>query len=296
MTWTLINGDFLKTPLPTPKPGQRVVVIQDPPYSPRTHEGRRTGSSDGGYKTRKGKSHAGSGRVSEIGYQPLTRAIVKASIKKLLRLKPEWWVIFGDITGLLTNPGTIPWWGEELAKSKQYCFPPLPWNKPDAAPRKSGEGPDSQTEWLMTADHRDHRKELMSWLSILHTCLEFGVDNENARIMVARHMKRIRRYGNRDGAYFDEPTASTRGVGGKNPTPGQKPLTLLRKLVLAYSEPGDLVIDPFAGTGTTLLAAVMEGRDAWGCEIDAATHKIALGRLKDFDAQGEQALDTNYPA
>lgn len=49
----------------------------------------------------------------------------------------------------------------------------------------------------------------------------------------------------------------------------QKPVALLRFLVASYSDPGDLVFDPFAGSGSTLVSAFLEGRRAIGCEVDA---------------------------
>jgi len=60
---------------------------------------------------------------------------------------------------------------------------------------------------------------------------------------------------------------------------GGKPLDLMRALVRDYSRPGDLVCDPCAGGGTTLLAAVQTGRRAVGSELDPVTHAKALKRL-----------------
>jgi site-specific DNA-methyltransferase (adenine-specific) len=51
--------------------------------------------------------------------------------------------------------------------------------------------------------------------------------------------------------------------------PTEKPVELLSTLIEALSEPGDLVADPFAGSASTLRAAVASGRNAWGCELDA---------------------------
>jgi site-specific DNA-methyltransferase (adenine-specific) len=51
--------------------------------------------------------------------------------------------------------------------------------------------------------------------------------------------------------------------------PTEKPVELLSTLIEALSEPGDLVVDPFAGSASTLRAAVASGRNAWGCELDA---------------------------
>lgn len=61
---------------------------------------------------------------------------------------------------------------------------------------------------------------------------------------------------------------------------GAKPLELMRAIVRDYSRPGDLVVDPCAGGGTTLLAAVMEGRRAIGSEMDPDTFEKAVARLR----------------
>ena len=58
--------------------------------------------------------------------------------------------------------------------------------------------------------------------------------------------------------------------------PTEKPRDLLRQLIEATTDEGDVVVDPFAGSGSTLLEAHAMGREVWGCEIDAHWHgKIA---------------------
>lgn len=61
---------------------------------------------------------------------------------------------------------------------------------------------------------------------------------------------------------------------------GGKPLGMMRAIVRDYSRPGDVVIDPCAGGGTTLLAAVVEGREALGAEVDPETFDKAVARLR----------------
>jgi hypothetical protein len=43
--------------------------------------------------------------------------------------------------------------------------------------------------------------------------------------------------------------------------------------------PGELVVDPFLGSGTTAIAAALSGRRAWGCELDEARADVARGRI-----------------
>jgi hypothetical protein len=61
--------------------------------------------------------------------------------------------------------------------------------------------------------------------------------------------------------------------------PTQKPLRLVSKLVNLFTDPGDLILDPFAGSGTTLRAAKDLGRRAIGIEKEERYCEIAAKRL-----------------
>ena len=78
---------------------------------------------------------------------------------------------------------------------------------------------------------------------------------------------------------FDIPTTCN-GRGEKTPHPTQKPEELLRKIVLASSNPGDWVLDPFSGSGTTLVAAEQLGRRWLGCELSVEYNGWAAQRLR----------------
>jgi site-specific DNA-methyltransferase (adenine-specific) len=54
----------------------------------------------------------------------------------------------------------------------------------------------------------------------------------------------------------------------------------MRAIVKDYSRPSDLIVDPFAGSGTTLIAAAIEGRRAIGAECDPETYAKAVKRIK----------------
>ncbi len=70
------------------------------------------------------------------------------------------------------------------------------------------------------------------------------------------------------------------GMGEKTPHPTQKPEELLRKFVLASSNEGDLVIDPFSGSGTTLVVAEQLKRNWMGCDLDAQYNQWAIERIE----------------
>ena len=62
--------------------------------------------------------------------------------------------------------------------------------------------------------------------------------------------------------------------------PTQKPLELIKDLILKHSNPGDLVLDCFSGSATTAVAARETGRKFIGCEINENYFKKSLERLK----------------
>jgi len=77
---------------------------------------------------------------------------------------------------------------------------------------------------------------------------------------------------------MDIPTTCN-GMGEKTPHPTQKPEELLRKLVLASSNPGDLVADPFSGSGTTSVVAEQLGRRWIACDNNKEYNEWAIERL-----------------
>lgn len=78
------------------------------------------------------------------------------------------------------------------------------------------------------------------------------------------------------------------GMGEKTPHPTQKPEELLRKLILASSNPGDLVIDPFSGSGTTLVVSEQLGRNWSGCDLSHEYNGWAIERLEQAEKSNKQ--------
>ena len=70
------------------------------------------------------------------------------------------------------------------------------------------------------------------------------------------------------------------GMHEKTPHPTQKPEELLRKIVLASSQAGDLVVDPFLGSGTTAVVAEQLKRKWQGCDLSAEYCQWASQRIE----------------
>lgn len=151
----------------------------------------------------------------------------------------------------------IPYWERALAQSGRYVFAGLPVVIPGMTVRLTGDGPSREAVYVTCS----RPKSLSAWRTLP--------------------------------GYYSCPRDSQRGA--QTPVIGAKPLGLMRALVRDYSRPGDLVLDPFAGGGTTILGAVMEGRRGLGFEIDAATYSTAVQRLSGGHQVGFPEFDRQQP-
>ena len=77
--------------------------------------------------------------------------------------------------------------------------------------------------------------------------------------------------------------ASERGRPRLHPT--QKPVSIIQWLIERYTKPGDTVLDPFMGSGTTGVACVKTGRSFIGVEIDPGYFAIAQKRIAEAQMQ-----------
>jgi site-specific DNA-methyltransferase (adenine-specific) len=67
--------------------------------------------------------------------------------------------------------------------------------------------------------------------------------------------------------------------------PTQKPISLLKKLICLFTDEGDTVIDPCAGSGTTLIASYETNRNSYGFECERKFYKDAKKLIADWTAQ-----------
>ena len=80
---------------------------------------------------------------------------------------------------------------------------------------------------------------------------------------------------------------------GDKAHPTQKPESLLHRILVGSTNPGDVVLDPFFGTGTTGAVAKMLGRDFIGIEREEAYRKVAGKRISKVRKFDREALDVS---
>lgn len=73
--------------------------------------------------------------------------------------------------------------------------------------------------------------------------------------------------------------------------PTQKPVNLLRRLIEIFTAPGDVVIDPCAGSGSTLRAAYECGRDSYGFEVDRKFYTLAKEKMLKFPEEEQLKME-----
>lgn len=76
----------------------------------------------------------------------------------------------------------------------------------------------------------------------------------------------------------------------KHPT--IKPLELVKRHILHSTQPNDIVLDCFCGSGTTCVACKNTNRRYIGIELNPKWHKVAVDRLNNIDANGQMSLFT----
>jgi len=78
-------------------------------------------------------------------------------------------------------------------------------------------------------------------------------------------------------ASSSERDAGLEGIETRHPT--VKPLALMQYLIKLITPPGGVVLDPFLGSGTTAVAAILDGFDWIGCEMTKEYWPIIEGRV-----------------
>jgi len=236
-------------------------VITDPPYSEYVHSRSRRGGSDAPMLD-------GAGRVVAAASFNRVKEFGFEALTPELRLSIA--IMVGHDTRrwvlVFSDTESAHLWSNDLVDAGLEYIRTLFWRKVGGTPQFTGDRPAVACE-AITACHRAGRKR---WNG-----------------------------GGKHG-FYDVPIVRNRGGNDPRVHTTQKPLELMTQLVADFTDPGDLILDPFAGSGTTLVAAKRLGRRAIGIELDerycaSAAQRLAQGALELFpsvaavDPVGEMA-------
>lgn len=98
---------------------------------------------------------------------------------------------------------------------------------------------------------------------------------------------------NRQDSSYQSPVMrypSESGGAFKRYHPTQKPVKLIEEIIKIHSNPGDLVLDPFMGSGTTAISAFNTGRRYVGFELDEKYFKILTSRIAEHTGNNQNAI------
>jgi DNA modification methylase len=180
-----------------------------------------------------------------LDFAAITPAEREAVSREIVRVTRGWALVFCQTEG-------VTLWRDALVaaggKYRRACV----WVKPNAQPQMSGDRPAQGYEMLCLA-----------WCGA----------------------GRSRWHGGGARGVFVHPMDSGYLTGKRAGHPTEKPLPLMSELVSLFTDPGDLVLDPYAGSGTTGVACMRLGRRFAGAERDDRYHALAKERL-DAEASG----------
>jgi site-specific DNA-methyltransferase (adenine-specific) len=256
--WALVQADCIHT-LELLPPRSVDLVFADPPY--HLSNGGTTCQSGRRAQVDKGSWDRSGGVVQDHAFQ----ARWLAACRRVLKPSGTLWV-----SGTQHVIFSVGYAMQELGF---HLLNTVTWYKPNAAPN-------------LACRFFTHSTEILLWAS-------------PARVRPLPHRFNYREMKSSNGgkqmrdlwAITERPQPGGEQVVWALPTPGprekvhgrhptQKPLALLERVVAASSAPGDLVVDPFCGSGTTGVAALRAGCRFVGVERSPEYVRLAASRLR----------------
>lgn len=243
----IIHGSMVDV-LPTLPPVDHTIM--DPPYEDAMHDAKMRRQKVR-VSTRSDPKATRGAKIRTDGGRDIPPLNFKSitSLRPVIT-KPLVEMTKGWLIAFCTPEGITPWRDEiELAGAnyKRALF----WVKPDSAPQFNGQGPAMAVECMVAA-----------WCG-------GGVSRWNGG-------------GSRN--YYTELTNQP-DRHGEHPT--EKPVKLMMKLLTQFTSPGDLILDPFVGSGTTGIACWKTGRRFIGIEDNDRYFDLACERVSMAIDQGD---------
>jgi len=164
------------------------------------------------------------------------------------------------------------------------------WKKPGGMPITTNR-PINNAEFILIFRKRGTRERELTWNPEMmgERGLPYLKRNTSPDIPT-RRMRKSKFNRNENGCRFpktiiEAPSKPNMEAWERTNHPTQKPEILLRKLIRGYSNKGECVLDPFAGSGSTLVSAYKENRKAIGFEIDETYYQEAKKRIDSITKQ-----------
>ncbi|BDG05778.1 DNA-methyltransferase [Anaeromyxobacter oryzae] len=256
--WAIVQGDCLEA-LERLPPHSVDVAFADPPYmlsngGTTCQSGRRTSVNKGAWDASQGLS-------TDTAFQ----ARWLEGVRRVLKPSGTLWV-----SGTQHVIFSI---GYAMQEMGYHLLNTVTWYKPNASPN-------------LACRFFTHSTELLLWASpmksrpLAHRFNYRAMKEANGGKQM-RDLWQICERPEPEGeqVVWSVPTPGPREkVHGRHPT--QKPLSLLQRVLAASAAPGDLVLDPFSGSGTTGVAALRMGCHFLGLERDPAYVELAARRLR----------------
>jgi site-specific DNA-methyltransferase (adenine-specific) len=161
--------------------------------------------------------------------------------------------------------------GFALQLAKFHILNDISWFKPNGSPNLSGRYFTASHETLIWA-----RKDKTSRHTYNYKLMREGDWPEDAFKKPGKQMRSV--------WSINTPKPEEKKY-GKHPT--QKPLDLLKRIVLASTNHGDIIVDPFTGSSTTGLAAIEFGRKFIGIDLEKEYLDLSVKRHDDLINQGK---------
>lgn len=229
-------------------------VIGDPPYDEHTHAAGRRGCTGVTEPTRPGARRAQMNRNRDLGFDALTGDQMREAADVIARIVRRWVLLFSS------HEMSHDWRMELEAAGLEYVRTMI-WIKRNATPQFTGDRPATGHECIVLAHRTDNRRPIKKRWN--------GGGKHGVYYVPEEH----------DGIY-EIPIVLNRGASGEQRVhTTQKPLRLMEQLVTDFTDPGEYILDPYCGSGTTLVACRRSGREGLGVEIDGRIADVARGRL-----------------
>ncbi|WP_421702172.1 site-specific DNA-methyltransferase [Aliiroseovarius sp.] len=197
-------------------------------------------------------------------YDEFTRAWLKAA-RRILKPNGAIWVI-----GSYHNVFRM---GAELQNQGYWILNDVVWRKSNPMPNFRGKRFTNAHETLIWASKGEGAKYTFNYEAL--KALNEGVQMRSDWVIpICTGHERLK----------DE--------NGDKAHPTQKPEALLHRVLVGCTNPGDVILDPFFGTGTTGAVAKMLGRDFIGIEREEAYRKVAEKRISKIRKFDKEALTT----